>query len=462
MMSHRLTRPSRLARSARASHGSVVSSEPSHGPRPGRVVGHLALLNLGIAASGLLTAPVLARGLGVRGRGDLAAIVVPLAVVTIAADFGLGAYVSREAARGRPLSVLVGSIGATVAAIAAVVAVALLPLVGLLSEGRGVVQTWLRVGLVLLPVALVINMLGAIARGLEDWPRFIRYRLVSPVGYVVAVVGLALVGGLTVPSVALALTVITLVSALPLLPLVRAAMPLRVDRSTAREGLAFGARTWLGILSNLANQRLDQLLMVPLVSRDDLGRYAVAASISVAPLALSGALGTTALPRAARGGVDVVARSVRVVVAASTIAAVVLGLLAGPIVSVLLGDEFAGVEPMLRVLLLAVVPFAVAHLLQQSLIGAGRPDLSSWSESLALAITGPGLLITLPRYGAIAAAWVSFTAYLVTVVFLLAAARRVWGGRIRDFLLATPADLRLGAAEVRGMLRRSADPGSGL
>ncbi len=435
-----------------------MSTAPPDAPRRGRAVGHLALLNAGIAASGLITGPLLARGLGARGRGDLAAIVVILSVVALATEFGLPSFVSREAARGTPLRLLAGSIGPLLLASGLAVGLVGIVLADRLASGdhEQVVRLWLQVGLAILPVSMLVAMLGATARGLEDWSRFIRYRLVSPVLYVVVVVALALTDRITVGRVAALLTVTAVISALPLFAIVRESLPPTFDRTVARAGVAFGARNWFGTLSSIANQRLDQVLMVHLVSRPDLGRYAAVVAISVAPGALSGALGTTVLPRAARGDAGAVAMSLRAVVAVCGAAALVLGLLAEPIVRILLGADFAAAIPILRVLLVAVVPLATTHLLQQSLIGAGHPAEASWAEALALVITVPSLLVTLPRYGAIAAAWVSLAAYTASLAYLLVIARRVWGGSPRTYLVPTPADLRLVLSETRRLMRRDA------
>lgn len=55
--------------------------------------------------------PLLARALVPEGRGDLAAILLPITLAPVLFGLGLGTFVTRETARGRPLSVLLGSVG---------------------------------------------------------------------------------------------------------------------------------------------------------------------------------------------------------------------------------------------------------------------------------------------------------------------------------------------------------------
>jgi O-antigen/teichoic acid export membrane protein len=58
-----------------------------------RVAASITVLNLTISAMAVISGPLQARALGPGGRGELAAILVPLFVAPILADIGLSTFV---------------------------------------------------------------------------------------------------------------------------------------------------------------------------------------------------------------------------------------------------------------------------------------------------------------------------------------------------------------------------------
>src|SRR5215207_4540866 len=80
--------------------------------RPGLVpvVGSITAVNLVANGLALVSGPLLARALGPAGRGDLAAILVPAALLPTLADLGLSTYVVRQVSKGIPPSTVLGAI----------------------------------------------------------------------------------------------------------------------------------------------------------------------------------------------------------------------------------------------------------------------------------------------------------------------------------------------------------------
>ena len=425
-------------------------------------VGRLTLLNVAVTAVGVVSGTLQARALGPRGRGDLAAIVIPLFFLGWIGDLGLGLYVRRETARTATLGRLVGTIGAVVFGLGVVLAVVLLPAVGAVAGDRDVVRLWLTVGLVLLPVNLVGSVLLNAAFGLERWELWIRSRLVLSVGWAVVLAVLFGAGHLTVGTAAATLAAVTLLSHLPLLAVLVRARPLRVDRRLARDAVPFAARAWLASLTNLFNMRLDQLLLVGLVDSRELGLYVVAVTLAGIPGNFSSAVGLAILPRVVREGEEVVPRAVRTVILVVLAAGAVIAVAAWPVIEVVVGDRFADALPMIWVLLLAEVPLAGTITLSQAFIGAGRPGQAAWAEGMAVAVTVVGLLLLVGPLGGLGAAIVSLVAYSASFGYLLARARTQFHRRVRDFLVPTPADARWGMGELRRVLaaRRRSRPAS--
>jgi PST family polysaccharide transporter len=100
-------------------------------------------------------------------------------------------------------------------------------------------------------------------------------------------------------------------------------------------------------------------------------------------------------------------RALGLAVGASTAVALVLLVFAGPIVRLLLGAEFAGAVPLVRVMSGVVIfnSFAVVGLYSASSLGRERRSLVVVVVMLCLSVLAA--LVVIPRYGALGAAWVS-------------------------------------------------------
>jgi O-antigen/teichoic acid export membrane protein len=420
----------------------VGHAEAVRGRNLVKLAAKLGALNWLSLAAGFITGPILARNLGASGRGELAAILVPAGLATIVVGFGLSAYASREAARGIPLGVLGGSVGALGVVLGMAGFAASIPLAVFLADGNGDVRLMLLLFFAVLPLNLIAQMLYGTAVGLGQYRAMTISRLTPPFVAAIALPVLALLGKLTVVSAALATMGAGLLSLAPLLAIGRSMLPLRFDLAIARASLSYGMRAWGAGVSAAANSRLDQLIMVKLVSSSQLGQYAVAVTVAaLIPSAVS-SVTSLLLPRVARGDGDLVKRSLRVMVM------VVLGFagaaaLATPIVIPwLFGEQFRGAVSMAVILLAGSIPFAAASHLATGLAAMGFPGVESMGQTTALIVTVIGLPLAIPALGGDGAALVSTIAYTVNLAVLLYVARRRMGGSLMSYLVVTRADLR--------------------
>lgn len=409
-------------------------------PRIAGVVARLTLVNTLTLLAGVVTGPLLARGLGPAGRGTLAAILVPLTLAPWVVSLGLSSYASREAARGRPVEIVLGSLGAVSLALGALGAAAAFPVAQLLAGDRHVVYVYLVVGLLLLPLALVGNLLLAIATGLERWGLVMSARLVPPLLALLGIVALFAVDRLTVSTAAAVTLVAMAASIVPLLRILLESGFPRLDVGFMVRGVRFGVTSWVGDLGGLANYQLDQLLMILLVTPRQLGLYAVAVTISGAWNVVSGALGSVLFPRVAQGESTLPARAVRVMVWVVAVGGAALAVTVYWLLPLLFGVDFRAAVVMTWILLLASIPNQAASVLGMVVTAAGRPGLSTSSELLALTITVPGLFLLLPALAGVGAALVSLAAYLARFLFLLVSARRLFGGTFHDYIFPTMVD----------------------
>src|SRR4051794_38316250 len=74
-----------------------------------RAVGQITAVNVGVLLAGFITGPIQARALGPSGRGELAAIIVPVTLAPFIFGLGLDSYVARAAARRSGVGRAVGS-----------------------------------------------------------------------------------------------------------------------------------------------------------------------------------------------------------------------------------------------------------------------------------------------------------------------------------------------------------------
>jgi O-antigen/teichoic acid export membrane protein len=424
-------------------------------PQPlARTVGRLTVLNVVFALLGFVTAPIQARALGPAGRGDLAAIVTPLTFLAWVGDFGLFTFAAREVARKRPVAVLTGTIGGTCALLGVVLALLMLPMAFFLARGRDVVLLWLLIGLALLPLAMFGGFLNAIARGSGHWTAWIAARSFAAFGGAAGLVLLFAFDRLTVTTAAACVLGVGWLAVVFLLPVLRGAGRPHADRNLLRAGIPYGLRAWLTGLAGLTNQRVDQLVMVPLVSSRELGLYAVAVTVATATSTFSSAVTMPLMPRVAADGPNAVPRVLRIALLVVLLGSVVLAAVAYPVVVFALGDEFRRSVPMIWLLVVAGLPLSGVSVLTQAFLGAGSPAVPGKAEALALAVTVPGLLLFVREHGGVAAALVSLAAYGLAFAYLVRHAHRDFGIPVADLLVPRGPDVGWLRDQVLRRLRR--------
>ena len=405
------------------------------------VVAQLTFTNVLVIGLGLVTGTLLARALGPTGRGNLAAILVPFTLAPWILGLGLPAFAGKAAAQGRSLPALIGSVGGLAVLLGLVGTALAEPIATALAEGRETVHVWLLVGLMTLPVWIVSGVLLTVANGLERWKHVIAARIAAPA---VTVIGLGILyplGELTVATAAAVTMCGALCSFLVVSDVARGTGRPVVVVSVAREALQFGAKAWAVEFASIANHRLDQLVMIPLVKPRELGLYAVAVSVSGFGSILTGAVSSALLPPVARGDRAVAARALRrtltlIATASTLVAGAAPWLLPG-----IFGSGFSDATPMTWILLVAGIPAAGIFVLATSLINADKPGVAATGEAIGLLITFPGLLLLVPAWGGIGAATVSLAAYTANFTFLLAASKRRFGRPLTEFILPQRADV---------------------
>jgi O-antigen/teichoic acid export membrane protein len=418
------------------------ATETTRGWSLTRVVGGFSLVNAIVMLAGLVSGPLQARALGPAGRGELAAITVPLTIAPVLVGLGLGAYAARASARNAPLGTLIGTVAALLLLIGVVIAGVSPAVADVFAAGRETVYVFLIIGFALMPFSLFTYLLWGVNQGLERWRPMAMNRLTPPVLGTAAIAILFALDELTLGTAAAVFLSVGVLAQLPLFNVLRSATRVRFDRRVAREALVFGFPAWIATLGGYANFRLDQLLMIRLTSSAELGFYAVAATLAAFSVILTGSIQTAIVPRVARGDRELAQRATRMSVTIVGTATVLAAALTPFVLPALFGHDFEPAVPMALILLAAGIPYAGVQVLSVVLTAWGHPKAPARAEVAALAITVPGLILLIPLLGGRGAALVSLAAYSTNFLIQLVAARRSVGGGVWSYLAVTRVDVR--------------------
>ena len=177
------------------------------------------------------------------------------------------------------------------------------------------------------------------------------------------------------------------------------------------------------------NAQLDQLILSQTVPAADLGRYAVAVSLSLLPIPMVSAIGNVAFPRLAaqRTVTDATYRVQRIAILGSAgLAAAILlplALVAPWLLPFVFGASYRGAVPLLWILTPGSVLLASGQVVGDLLRGRNHPIVVAWSQGLAVVFTVILLLALLPLLGVAGAAVASTIAYGVALGAML---RALW------------------------------------
>ena len=177
------------------------------------------------------------------------------------------------------------------------------------------------------------------------------------------------------------------------------------------------------------NAQLDQLVLSQTAPAADLGRYAIAVSLTLLPIPLVSAIGYVAFPRLAaqRVASEATFRLQRLAVIGSaglTVAVLTpLALTAYWLVPLVFGSAYRGAVPLLWILTPGTVFLACGGVVSDLLRGRNRPIVVAWSQGLAAIFTVGLLFALLPVVGVYGAAIASTISYGVALAVML---RSLW------------------------------------
>lgn len=386
---------------------------------------------------GVVTAPVLARALGVEGRGEVATAMAPAALVAAVATLGLPEALTYHLAR-RPDQTRRALVPAALVSL----------LLGALCWGL----SWAFASLLtkddvqLIPIMLIgtalalpqmlVGLLRGAAVGLQMWGAVAADRALSSLLRLVVLLALALAGVLDVRVAVIAMSVIPVVTGVVYWKVLLRRPPAEAaagasaggpsSSSITRDVLSFGSSTWLGAVASMATGRVAQLMTTPLSDATQLGLLVVAITISDVLFILITAVRDTLFGVNARFDdreqLMAISRSALLV---GAVGALVLGATVPLWIGPVFGAQFApATEPTWWLLIAAVTN--IPGLMAGAGLGAwGRPGLRSASFVVALVVLVGAFLLLVPTMGAVGAGLAAIASGTAMSVFAVVLAARV-------------------------------------
>jgi O-antigen/teichoic acid export membrane protein len=353
---------------------------------------------------GILTGVLVARLLGPGARGELAEVQFWAGAVAALGICSLPSALSLLIAKKQHQTSILGS------AMALAIALSIVSLVGgTILLGLAVAPSLRNLAMLYLLAFIPANFIGltlvAIDHGNQNFSRYNLFRLLPQAIYFASILllwhlGLVSIGTLLAASWLGTMLICFLRWRLARTDIVQLPHPL-VVKKLLRTGIEFHAAAFAGILF----QNADRLICMTYFSHADLGRYAVALTISGAGLGLvSSATSIVLFPKLATASTVAARRHlVRNVLGASCMVTLVTNViiaLAVPFaLPLLFGMPFATAIPVAILLCFAQIPASFVHTTTVALRALDDWRAGPYAQLLALIVFVPSSAALVPKFG---------------------------------------------------------------
>lgn len=412
-----------------------------------RAVAITTVGNVVAPVAALVTQPILARGLGVTGRGELAAATAPLlfatAILTIGLPESLTYHLARQTAGiARLTSFSVRTLALTGLAGSGVVALLARPLS---ADSAALTQLIMIAAIAIVPT-LIIAALRGLAAGSQAWRLIATERISNALLRLVAVVTLYTTSTLTTMTATIVVAATSFIGGLVYFPMLRNIRD--VDSTAIGDAeptrlFRYAGQIWLGAVTGIMLSRLDQLLMTPLAGAEQLGYYAVAVSLSEVILVFNSAVRDVMFAVESHGpDSSRVARASRISTLLTFASAIAIAALCPWAIPFFFGSSFASATPVTVLLLLGVVAGNPGSVAGAALSGRGRPGLRSLALVMASVINAIAIFLLVPHFGAIGAALATLIGNIVAGNLNILWLKALFGMRALDFYSFRSTDIR--------------------
>jgi O-antigen/teichoic acid export membrane protein len=400
-----------------------------------------------VVVSSLVLSIVVSRFLGTTGRGIYFLTVLAATLGASIADLGVSTVAVTMGARRSEVAETHALAIATAAVTGAVGAALLIGFEPQLVRAllTGLDYRYVAISAIALPLMVYAQIGGSLLAGLGHAPAMAAIRAQN------AVLGL----GLTLIAV-IATDGSTLAASLGWLLSV-AVWAASTARGLRRHGvgitwcsprqfvglLGFGLRAYVGTISHYGFLRIDVLFVSARLGPNAVGIYSVASLLAERITLVGSAVYNASAARiggeSRQQAMDVVARLVRLILLVGAPAAVLLALVARPLIVTVYGHDFGAAATPFTLLLPGTIALTLWYVLGLFVITAlGRPGTTTLIQGVGLAASMPLYALAIPRWGLEGAAGASTVVYVLVLalgatVFVRAGAEmRSLVPRLRD------------------------------
>lgn len=397
----------------------------------------------------LVTQVLLAKSLGVTGRGEVAAATAPLmfgvALLTLGVPETLTYFVARGGI-GRLTRLFVVSLAAL--GLSGSIGIWLISILARpLSAENSELAGLMTIASIALVPALLTGALRGVAFGAQSWWLVTAERTLS------AFLQLAIVGALfasaklTPFTATLTIAATSFAGAVVYLAAPRWWAALRDSTNSSQSSgphpraASYAARVWVGSIAGIILLRLDQVMMTPLAGVEELGIYVVATNVSAVALLFNTAVSQVMF--AVESGEQSAARVGHAARVTTLVTAAVGGCLAAAapwLVPIVFGAEFLPAVPVIGVLVLSyalAIPGSVAG---AALSARGRPGLRSVAMAIAAVFYVAAMVVLVPTWGALGAAFAMFFGTVLPGYLNIYLLHRHCGVPLSEFYRFRPLD----------------------
>lgn len=449
-----------------------MSADISEGESTGSILARFVTWNvLGSATSlviGFIASVALARWLGPSDRGLLALMLSAGSLALVLTAIGLPISVVYFAARRyEDGPAILGNCLAHTAVLAVIlIGGATLfhqPLADAFGHGQGG-RVWI-LAAALVPITFLDWTTHSQLQGTLQFGRFnvllVAQRLAYALGVLVllGIIDLGVSSGLIATGLGSGVMI-----AGSMIPILRLGRP-RLDFGLMRRMFRYGFKAQIGSILQLANGRLDVIILQLFRPLNEVGYYVVAQSVAELVIQVAGAFQWSNMALVSRDhGADQQAattsfaiRNHALVSAIASLGNIVFGAL---LITFAYGKPFhPAIVPMI-ILIPGVWLLGIGFVAQGDLGGRGRPGLASTLAGVAAVVTVILDFALIPPFGVIGAAIASVCAYATLGISSLVTLQRISGIPIRQLAVPTRADFGGYAALLRRVTRRSARGGA--
>lgn len=398
-----------------------------------RKVVRTAGFNVASAAAAGIGGIIVARAVGPAVRGEYAAITAWFGVVLMVGGMGQPAalcyYVARDPLRAREYVATSRGMMLATGTVALTAGILFAPL---LAHGRSAEITGFRIVF----GASILAFVGAsytFSLQARDMRRWNVVRVSQPI---LAVTAISVLWRMRLLTLDAALVVLAATMFLQLVWAYCSCRQVALAPGRARSALVrplsvYGTAQIAALTPAALNAQLDQLVLSQTVPPADLGRYAIAVSLSLLPIPLVAAIGNVAFPRLAaeRSMTTETRRLQRAAVFGSAgLASAMLipfAVVAYWLVPLVFGAAYRGAVPMLWILTPGAIFLACGQVVGDLLRGRSHPSVVAWAQGIAAVSTVLLLLVLLPFVGVYGAAIASTVSYGIALAAMLRRLRRL-------------------------------------